>query len=204
MSLILYRVLLRMQPRLITSQIVQALGSPNSVTVASAAPLAIVPRIQTRNQAQYAFKDSMRATKIMALGVPWLTGMIEIRRPKEVDTAHKNFQDDKTVAGEGPLIGMRIYLPTWLSFKIVDSVVRQSQFVRTFHLRSFNVHPVRSQAWSLATAAITADDVGMLHRLFENRALTPFDMNDAGKVTLLRVSIYRPFQSLHLRSANTS
>lgn len=189
-----FRALQQIQPSFITSQIIQALGSPNSATTSSTEPPAAEPKAQIGKRAQHQSQHYTVKGWTMALGVPWLTGMIEIRRPEpqeNADNDNKNTGRIRETAANGPGIGLRIRLPTWLSLKVADYAVQHSPFFRTHHLRIYNVHPMHSQDWSVATAAIAIDDVDMLRQRFEHRTLTPFDTNYHND-TLLSVSRHRP------------
>ena len=80
----------------------------------------------------------------------------------------------------------------------MESVIQKSQFAWTNHLRIYNVHPPRSESWSIAEAAIADDDDGALCRLFELRTLTPFDA-DYCRRSLLCVSELLSYRIVPLR-----
>lgn len=178
------RSLQRVQPGLLASLIVDELMARNqssSMPLICQTPTA-VPRAAkvaaTRNVRPARARGAGRrpAQAVLRLGLPEVTGLIEIRVPFR-GQGTQQAGDTDCEDGERFLFGLKIQLPSWLSSRILGSAVRQSHCGWTHELRTSNIHRWGDDFWIHVGAmdGLWDDDVLLFQRHFQDRVLTPFD-----------------------------
>ncbi|KAB5518186.1 hypothetical protein GE09DRAFT_1259576 [Coniochaeta sp. 2T2.1] len=130
--------------------------------------------------------DELEARKESAKALPAVTGVVEIEVP--VSASHGHSMGQKPTSGQ-LVFGLKIQLPSWLSWRILDSSLYQSQIGWTQHFRTYNIFGLGPDTpFQKAQTTLRHDDVETFKRYFADRVLTPYDRWLVGP-TLLNMAI---------------
>ncbi|KAB5575317.1 hypothetical protein GE09DRAFT_591201 [Coniochaeta sp. 2T2.1] len=120
------------------------------------------------------------------LGLRRVTGVVEIEIP--VSASHGNSTGQKPTSGQ-LVFGLKIQLPSWLSWRILDSSLYQSHIGWTQHFRTYNIFGLGPDTpFQKGQTNLRHDDVETFKRYFADRVLTPYDRWRVG-LTLLNMAI---------------
>jgi hypothetical protein len=109
------------------------------------------------------------------IGASKVTGSIEIHVPLASGNIQETAANERYADPGGFLFRLKIQLPTWLSWRIVDSAVYQTQIGWTQNLRTYNIYHTHGEPYQKAVSAIRSDDLAKLQQHFAERVLTPLD-----------------------------
>jgi len=194
-----------MQPGLLAVLIADELEARNQARCSPLTHQALLPN--TGGQQTPLAKDTKSTTAkraagaseaLIRLGLPGVTGMVEIQMPLRNQRTRPSGDMDLP-EDESLLFGLKIQLPSWLSSRIVDSTVYQSHSGWTHHLRTYNIYPRRQHNPiydDIVQSALKNDDLRLIQQQFQNRILAPFDRFTASEFdlefNLLNASISLP------------
>lgn len=134
-------------------------------------------------------------------GLPFATGAIQFER-LVIQQSNSDLSECKTteeiVVHSPPAVRVKVVLPRWLSYKVLDMVTWKAQIGWKQHLRVKNIYPVLEfrdrcmwpTPFNRATDEICFGSLDQLRSQFENREITPWD-EDSNGTTLLTVGAAR-------------
>lgn len=111
-----------------------------------------------------------------SFGVAFLTGVIELFILSNEECQEQRKERLQTRAeNERALFRIRLHMPTWISLRVFDSIVHDSQIGWTQHLSIYMIYEQNSDEWGRVKDCIQNDDASTLLHLFQTRVIRPYD-----------------------------
>lgn len=103
------------------------------------------------------------------LGFATVTGLVRVQTPSKEKT-HRRISSEQT-----SVLRVKVQMPTWLCASVLDAVFSRSYAGWTCSVKMYGHILHGSIEHGLVRDAIRNDDVGKIHRLFQERRCSPMD-----------------------------
>lgn len=148
----------------------------------------IAPRV-TDHQSPTRQKSSS-LHKYLQLGFAKVTGLVSIHTPP------KGTNSQAITPEQDRVLRIQVQMPTWLCASVLDTVFSRSYAGWTCSLNVYAHLLNGSVEFHLALKAISDDDVGSIHRLFQERRCSPLDHLVWGRTDSSLIEVSEPGVSL--------